>query len=275
MTTRRRIDIIFAFVMLGLATLLLLRIPLGESAFYSQTLDYKRMLIIGSIIRICSLGAAWFFIRRGAQQFESGNPARKPWRLLEFGLLGYFVAQLLLGSMNTFLADGAPFPSVADALFILSTVILVVAVMSFAKVYSLVGYVAGHRNQAFAIAIVMSIVLIFINWKALSPVVQADVPIIETVVNCAYPILDSLLAIASLVLLRITVGFLGGYLWRVWLALLAGFICLAAGDILYAYVSTMEMTNLDPIMDVMFTWSYLLLARGAIDHCQLIASDDA
>ncbi|MCP4896845.1 MAG: hypothetical protein GY906_07705 [bacterium] len=274
MTTRRRLDLWFGSLMLVLATLLLLRIPFGSSNFYSDIIDAKTMLVIGSVIRIISLFVAWFFIRRGARQFEEGNPARTSWRLLEYGLGGFFIAQLVLGGMNTFLADGAPYPSVADAIFVFSTILLVIGIASFNRVYSLVGIVSSNRTQSTLIAAVATIVLLIVNWKALAPIISADAPALETFVNCAYPVLDSVLAIASLVLLRTTLSFLGGHLWRVWLALLAGFLCLAAGDILYAYYSTMKMAALDPIMDVMFTWAYLLMARGAIDHFHLITGKD-
>jgi hypothetical protein len=53
-------------------------------------------------------------------------------------------------------------------------------------------------------------------------------------------------------------------MWEVWTLLLAGFFCMGVGDILFAYFSTLEMTHLDPLLDVMFTWSYMLLAFGAI-----------
>jgi hypothetical protein len=273
MTTRLRLDLVFGGLMLTFAALVLLQIPFGDSSFYTKVYTGKTVVVVGSVLRILALGVAWWFVRRGAAQFESGNPARPAWSLLKWGLGGYFAAQVVLSGMNIFMTNGAPFPSVADAVFVISTLLLFLGVAAFVHAYSIVGYIGSGRNQTIIVGAIAAVVLFFVNWKALSPIIQADLPGLETAVNCAYPIFDSLLAIASIALLRVTVSFLGGGLWRVWLALLAGFLFMTAGDILYAYEFSLNMPFLNPITDWVFTWGYLLLARGAIDHYLLIGGE--
>jgi hypothetical protein len=89
------------------------------------------------------------------------------------------------------------------------------------------------------------------------------VPVAEKALNVAYPISDLLLLIPVLMLFHMALMLRGGKLWRVWMALLVGFILLALGDILFAYFTTMEMGFLDPLLDVMFTCSYIFIAWGA------------
>ena len=273
MTNPRRLDALFGALMLGFAALVLLQIPFSGSLFYTKIYAGKTVVVFGSIVRIAALAVAWWFVRRGVAQFEAGNPARPAWRFLEWGLGGYCIAQVALSGMNVFMADGAPFPSVADALFLISTLLLFLGVVGFVRAYSVVGYLASSRNQTIVVGVAAAVVLCIVNWKALAPIVQADLPAAETFFNCAYPIIDSLVAVASIALLRVTLSFLGGRLWRVWLALLMGFLFMAAGDIVYAYEFSLDMQNLNPVTDWLFTWGYLLLARGAIDNFQLTGGE--
>lgn len=114
---------------------------------------------------------------------------------------------------------------------------------------ALVLFLTGGAAAAFASVVVR-------------PVLQADAPLAETTLNILYPVLDFLLLVPAALLLKMALGMRGGRLSEVWLALVLGFLCLAIGDILFAFFTSLGQSALDPALDLLFAWSYILIARG-------------
>jgi hypothetical protein len=270
--TRKQLAWVFWLVMLGYAVPVLLRMAIPSSSLYTSLLTVAVVDIIGSLIRLAALGLAWWLISLSVRQFELGNPIRPAWLLLQCGLLVYTAAQATLLALKLLLGT-VGYPSLADGLFVVAMLILLVALITFVRGYLTVGLIAGGRVGLVATGLVAAIVLAVVNLILLRPVLAAGVPALEKAVNLCYPVLDSLLMVVVLVLLKITSRFRGGSIWAVWMILLAGFACLSAGDILYAYFSTLGMTHLDPVLDVMYTWAYLLMAFGAALNHNLTTGD--
>jgi hypothetical protein len=88
--------------------------------------------------------------------------------------------------------------------------------------------------------------------------------------NAAYPTLDFGLLVPILILIRITARFRGGLVAGVWTMLLTGFVCLCAGDIAYAYLSTTGDAWLDPLTDAAYVLSYVFIARGTMAQYELL-----
>ena len=78
------------------------------------------------------------------------------------------------------------------------------------------------------------------------------------------------LLIPTVLLLRITLRFPGGAVWRVWIALLGGFVFVCAGDILFAWFTGFSMPRLDPLVDLMYIVGYGCLALGAAYQRELV-----
>jgi hypothetical protein len=97
-------------------------------------------------------------------------------------------------------------------------------------------------------------------------------PPLEKALNTAYPAFDFLILIPLLILLRITVAFRGGRVWTIWAALLGGFVSMCAGDILYAYFSTLGQSWLEPILDALFILAYILMAQATMKQFDAVRS---
>jgi hypothetical protein len=121
---------------------------------------------------------------------------------------------------------------------------------------------AGSAKRAVVVTVVVLLLLAAVGSGVLMPLLETPAPLAEKVLNVVYPVFDLLLLVPVLILLQMTIKLRGGRLRRVWMALLVGFICLALGDILFAYFTTMDMGVLDPLLDVMFTYSYIFIAWG-------------
>jgi hypothetical protein len=107
-------------------------------------------------------------------------------------------------------------------------------------------------------------------YPMLKPVVAVPAPALEMFLNVAYPVLDLALLVPVVILLRIAVRFRGGEVWKVWAGLLAGFLLMCFGDILFAYFTAMERESLDPLIHITYILSYAALARGAIGQYHLL-----
>jgi hypothetical protein len=111
----------------------------------------------------------------------------------------------------------------------------------------------------------------FVAVPVLSPVLAAEAPVVEKVLNLLYPILDFVLLIPTVILLRLTLRFRGGPVGRIWLLLLLGFVFLCVGDVLFSYLSTLGQAALDPLVDAMYVLSYGSLAAGALLQLRILA----
>jgi hypothetical protein len=242
-----------------------------ESALYRDLLTPRAILFVAAPIKLLFLLIASVYASRSAASFESANPVRTAWLLLAFGLWAYVAAQSALAFYQLVLGRTAPFPSIADLFFFPATVLLAVSLFLFLKVYKSVGFEVA---EAFEVGVVLFFVLSLLAVFFLvvgRPVLASDVPFAERALNIAYPVLDCILLVPAVLLLKMALSMRGGSLWKVWMALLLGFVFLAVGDILFAFFTTLEKTGLDPMLDVAFAWSYILIARAVVTQHTITA----
>jgi hypothetical protein len=96
------------------------------------------------------------------------------------------------------------------------------------------------------------------------PILSSEAPLLERVLNVFYPVVDCILLVPAALLLKMALSMRGGSLWKVWMTLLLGFVFLALGDIGFAFFTTLGKSALDPLLDLAFAWSYILIARAVV-----------
>jgi len=111
---------------------------------------------------------------------------------------------------------------------------------------------------------------VIVGYPTLKPVAAIPAPPLETFLNVAYPVLDLAVLVPVAILLRIAVRFRGGEVWKVWAGLLAGFVLMCIGDILFAHLAALGRADLDPLIHVMYILAYAAIARGALGQYQLL-----
>ncbi len=235
-----------------------------DAAIYRDVLTPEAILFIAAPVKLVFLLIAAIYACRSAASFERTNPVRTAWTLMALGLSAYVAAQAVLAFYQLVRGHAAPFPSIADLFFLPATVLLAVSLFLFVKVYKSVGFEVA---EAFEVGVVFFFVLSLLAVFFLvvgRPVLSSDAPWPERALNVAYPVLDSILLIPAVLLLKMALSMRGGALWKVWMALLLGFVFLAAGDILFAFFTTLGKSGLDPLLDVAFAWSYILIARALV-----------
>jgi len=249
------------FVSLLLAALVYLpKLAFPDSALYTRILLPQLLLSVAAVLKIAFLALATVYAFRCLRYFEAGNPVRPAWQMLGGGLALYLMGQTVLGAYQIVLRVATPFPSLADLFFQLSMVVLIASLVVFLRAYSATLGVA--LRELAGVGVLALALLAVVGVIVLRPIAFEEAPAIEHLLNFSYPFLDGLLLVPGLMLLRLTMKFRGGSLWVVWLLLLLGFFCVAAGDIVFAYFTTLELTELDPLLDLVFAAAYIFFAWG-------------
>jgi hypothetical protein len=252
----------------AMALIYLGRVLFATSPLYAGALNDRTLLIAGGWTKLFALLVAAVFAFRSAAALGRGNPARLPWMLLAGGLTGMTLGQGTLVYFQSF-RGVSPFPSVADVWFVIAYPLLIAGVIAFIMAYARSGFPMGGTTVTF---LILAAAALAASWPLLAPIVRsADAPLPKTL-NLLYPALDLVLLVPAIVLLRITSRFRGGAVWHIWLALLAGFVFTALGDILFAYFSTLGFTHLDPAVHAMYLVAYGGMAAGAMVQRRLLAA---
>ena len=246
------------------------RALLPGDSLYTETLTARNLLWIGCLTKLFFAAVAVIAALAVVRAFEADNPARRAWTLLTAGLSGFLIGQSILGYFQ--LVQGRPivFPSPADLFFVLGSLSLAAALVLFIRAYAASGLPVGAPRERWLLALGAAVLCAAIVAPILRPIVATPAPPLEKLLNLAYPILDVLLLIPMLLLLRMSFNFWGGRLWAVWGALSAGILFTAAGDILFAYQSTLGLEHLEDLFDAMYILSFGCLAGGVLAQRDLL-----
>jgi hypothetical protein len=228
-------------------------------------------MVIGlSKLLLLALAAAfaWFNGRRLAGADEGISRA---WRLLSLGWMAYCAGQLVLAWFQLVRGTDAPYPSPGDLLFLLAYPFFFAALVAFIRAYRGAGWAVGSPGQQGRLAAAVGAGCAAVALPLLTPTAVAQTPPLQTALNMAYPALDLLLVIPLVLLLRMALALRGGAVAGVWIAVLAGFAFMCAGDVLFGYFSALGYKGLDPYVHATFILSYGLVAEGARRQHALLA----
>jgi hypothetical protein len=256
----------------ALAALLYLpRLTAAGAALSERVASPRSLDAIGSFIKLGSLLAGAWFGARCAARLERDNPARRSWLALGVWLFLFGIGQAVLMFYPMALDAEPPLPSAGDVAFLLGYAVLIGAVVRFIQVYRASGFPVGTAREHLGIAGGAAVAFALAGVPILAPIARAPVPLAERSINVAYPVLDFVALAATLVLLRIALAFRGGKVWTTWAAILAGFALMAAGDIAFAYLSSIKVTSLGPLVDLTLLLGYFAAACGTMLEHEMLA----
>lgn len=195
------------------------------------------------------------------RNLDAFNPARIPWLLISLGF-GAFAVGEAVDAYYEIVGTNRPFPSWLDAVFLGAYALIGLAFVSFVRTYlrsELSGDARRHRLPTLAFAAAMAASGVAVVWVLLAD----DGPLAARVVGAAYPALDLVALVPAFLLLRITLEFRGGALWRVWASILAGFVVTCAADFVFAYFTVRGIDGQDPLMEALYLVAYAAFLRGS------------
>lgn len=238
------------------------RLLFPGAAIYRGLLSAPRFTVVDWTLQLACLVVGASYGLRAAARLERGNAARLPWLLLGLCLTAFAVGHLGLMYYSLVARTALPLPSIADAGFFLGFALMIAGAARFIVVYRGSGLPIGTAREHLGLAIAAAVIFAVAGYPLLAPIARADVPRVERIINLAYPVLDFVVLVPTLVLLRITRAFRPGKVWTVWAALLVGFAFTVAGDVAFAYFSSRAMPALEPLVGLMFVLGYFFCACG-------------
>ena len=224
-----------------------------------------------AVADVLVLPAAVLGAAGAARAFEPGNPARAPWALMAGGILLFWIGEVVEGA-DTVRGIAGAFPSFADAFFLLGYPLLVAALFLFLRAYR----ASGLAAQSGRLAAAATVIVLLLGLPVVLAVLRTALPLAERVVGGTYVLLDLVALVPLLVLVRLTLPMRGGSVWQVWASLLLGFVLTFLGDVLVTYGSTQAAEGeatpaaVDLLSSVVFTFSYVAIARGALHQRRLL-----
>ena len=248
-------------LLVALAAVLLVgnRVLSPEAVLGIGTLGKFLFLLIAAVVSTGIVG-----------KFEAGTPSRTAWRLLSSGLIALFLGQACFVFYQFVQRIEVPFPSAADVFFVVSYPLLIAALAMFLRAYKVSGFPIGPASERLWLAAGVTVVCLAIGYPILMPLVREPGEPLETILNLLYPILDFLLLVPAVLLIRISLRFRGGAVWKVWATLLAGFVFLCAADTLFAYFSQLDRADLVDLVDATYLLAYGLLGLGVLYQRDLL-----
>jgi len=253
------------------AALVLAASTLPDGALRRTVLAPHAMQVLAAVAKLTFLLTAGLFAWRNARAFEPGNPVRPAWRLLGLGMLAFFLAQLSYAPYQIVLNEDPPYPSVADLGFVVAYPLLIAALFAFIRAYQEAGYPVGSVAGRWAVAAGVVGACTAVGFVILRPVLAAETSALEKLLNVGYPVLDFVLLVPTVLLIRITSSLRGGAAWRIWAALLGGYLFLCLGDVLFAYLGVVGAEGVDAVIHATYIVSYGLVARGVLYQHELLA----
>lgn len=242
-----------------------------RATVFTAVLSPERLVGVAAVVKLALLYLGTFWSWRSRGLLDRSNAVRPAWSLLTAGMLCNVIGQAILAPYQLS-AGASPFPSPADLFYVLAYPLIGAALVRFVRAYHEAGYPMGSRAERVGLLAVASIACASLAVAALRPVVAADLPPLDKALSTAYPLLDMALLIPLSLLLRTTWHFRGGSVGTAWIVVLSGFVCMCAGDVLFAYFTALGRTGLDPFIHAAYVLAYGLIAAGVRRHLALVES---
>ncbi len=233
----------------------------GASPLFRSVLSPVALTYLASAAKLAGLAFGAAQAMRSRRAFEAGSSMRSAWGWMAGWFALFFLGQLVLTTYEV-RVGAAPVPSLGDAAFVLGYAAVIVGTSRVFVGYRASGFALGSRagDAVTAGVVLLAAAVSFVT--VLAPLARSSAPLLERAVTIAYPALDFVLLVPTLLLLRMTWAFRGSRLWSVWATFLAGIACFTAGDLLFA-IPGASTSRVGPLVDLLFLLGYGLAAAGA------------
>lgn len=181
------------------------------------------------------------------------------------GLVTWGIGNLIFSYYNLFLDSEVPYPSIADAAYILSWPLWTIGIVSL---FRTTGAKFGARSvYGKVILLIVPVLVAAFSYYILVIVARQGIvstyeDSIKTFFDLAYPVGDLVILTVVTLLYSLSFRYLGGYFkWPI-LILLAGFAINYFGDVSFSYTTTKETYFSANWVDLIFTTAMFLIGLG-------------
>lgn len=191
------------------------------------------------------------------RSFVPGDRRRKGWLFWALGFSLYFLGELTWAMYEVFLKKPVPFPSLADAFWLVGYIPLLLGLLNG---YRLLAVSLRTRDIVF-LSLLLSMASLLVLAFVVAPVVKdGQISLLEKILGSAYPVGDLLLLAP---VLAIMLQFKRSLLGKPWLYICLGFASFSIADSIFSYLTRNEIYQLGSFVDLLWLAGYLLIAMGA------------
>lgn len=235
---------------------------LAGSAIIYRSSDAEAILIFGNIAKIFALFVTGLSLTSTQNAYSPGDTPQRAWTHLAAGMWLWMFGQLLFAFYKIVLKQNI-YPNIADVFFTAGYLPLFIGLILLIRNFKSTGLPMGSARSYIIQGIIIAIVYVVIFVQFLWPLLNTNDSTGAKFLNVCYPTSDFILTAMTSVLIRISWVLRGGSLAKSWLVLGAGFTCVAAGDLIFAYKPA-------PIVDVVFFTAYFLVALAGIYQVRML-----
>ncbi len=213
---------------------------------YFYNIIYGSIFFVGGLASIIS-----------AFQFSLKSNLGKMILFLGMGLLSYWLGNTIWAYYTLVLNVEIPYPSLADAAYMIMYPLMVIGVFYLMKLYRTQITVSLIRDSFVIIIISFAIIFGFFA----RPDLSVDLPILQRFANIYYPFADVVILSMALIVLRI-----GGWKTHPSLYIFTfGMLMMTMGDILFTYRNAVGTYWNGDVSDLFYTFAGYFLSIGLFE----------
>ena len=178
----------------------------------------------------------------------------RAWFLLSIGMACWFIAELLFGIFDVTTPGGAPYPSLADAMWLIGYPLLIIGT------WLLLGAISTGKTKVLLVGSAITVAVLVFVLFFIAPQAMLETDLGVAFFNIAYPALDAFLVGMAICILILSYGRPGG---RAWVSIAGGLILITAADVLYAFLTFEGAYVSGNIVDLVWVLGYSAIGWGA------------
>ncbi len=230
--------------------------------FNTQLKNITSNFVYGAALGVLPIIAAFFGFNNAKHWGGFSSSMGKAIYFLSGGLLTWGIGTLIFAYYNLFLNVAVPYPSLADALYIISWPLWAISMVNFSRATG-VKFQLSNLTGRFMLFII-PLIAIIISYYTLIIVARGGVidisgGALKTFFDLAYPIGDVVILTIALLIYGLSFNYLGGFFkWPI-IMVLAGFVANYIGDFTFVYTVTKETYFVANWVDLIYTSAFFLL----------------
>lgn len=181
------------------------------------------------------------------------------------GIFAWGIGNLIFGFYNLILAVPIPYPSLADAAFILLYPLSAIGVISFFRATG--ALFALKRISGKFLLLIIPIFFIFLSYYLLFIVARGgeityDGGLLKLFLDIAFPIGDVIVITLATILYSLSFKYLGGTFRKPIIFIIMGFISTYIADFLFSYTTTVDTYFVGKWVDIFYPTAFLFIGLG-------------
>lgn len=236
----------------GLALIYVFQNSYPDFMYFFSNAFYPFVAGVAVIVSVSALRKYW------------GNPGDKHskiWIGFTLGMIFWFLGEMGWAIYTLFLNVEIPYPSIADAAWLIGYVPLFIALYLYVRTFQF----AISKTMFLLATVAVCITSFALLFSLVSPILAnaSEHDMVTLIVDMAYPALDVVLFSLSILGLLI---FAGGKIARAWLLINGAILMNVVGDVLFSYATLQGTYYNGHWAELFFAWGYILFALAFAAH---------